>query len=254
MKRVQSLGHRGFLSAAPENTLASFRKAIELKPDMIECDVRRTSDGRLIVIHDRRVDRTTNGTGEVAEMTFDELRSLDAGSWFGPEYAGERLPTLDELLDLSRGKTSLVIEIKADGVEEQVLRAVLARDMADEVYLIEQDLMRPVIPFYQAVGDCLVSTSPLVWQLPKPVDADAIRLANEKANLAGAILGIHHTKITPDLVEATHAADMGIMGWPVDVEEDIRAMVGMGVDVLSTNDLANLHQVLRDMGLRADAP
>lgn len=251
MHRVESLGHRGFLSAAPENTLAGFRRAIELKPDMIECDVRRSSDGHLIVIHDASVDRTTNGTGEVAEKTLDELRSLDAGDWFSPEFAGERLPTLDEVLDASKGKTKLVIEIKADGVEEQVLQAVCSRGMAQEVYLIREDLMRPVIPFYRITGDRLVPVTPLVWRIEKPVDADAI-MAHDQAELAGAILGIHYRRITRDLVEATHAADMGIMGWPVDTEDDIRAMVEMGVDILSTNHLAVLHRVLKDMGLRPD--
>lgn len=84
------IAHRGASAYAPENTFAAFEKAVELGADFIELDIQITKDGKLAVIHDDKVDRTTNGTGFVREYTMNELEQLDAGSWFGPEYQGEK--------------------------------------------------------------------------------------------------------------------------------------------------------------------
>ena len=93
------VAHRGLLRHAPENTLANFRACLELRLGF-EFDVQRTKDGQLVCLHDTTVDRTTDGSGSVAEMTLAEVRELDAGSWFAPEFSGERVPTVDEVLKL----------------------------------------------------------------------------------------------------------------------------------------------------------
>lgn len=93
------VAHRGLLRHAPENTLASFRACLELRLGF-EFDVQATKDGQLVCIHDGTVDRTTNGTGRVADLTLAEIRRLDAGSWFDPRFAGERVPTMEEVLSL----------------------------------------------------------------------------------------------------------------------------------------------------------
>jgi len=110
--RVVDVAHRGGAAYAPENTMAAFMNGFELKADFIELDVAMTKDGVLIVIHDDTVDRTTNGTGKVVDLTYDYIRTLDAGSWFSPEFAGEHVPTLGEVLDAFRGKIGILIEIK----------------------------------------------------------------------------------------------------------------------------------------------
>ena len=92
--------HRGNSRFFPENTLAAFRSALELKPDMLETDLHMTSDGHLVIMHDHLVDRTTDGTGLVREKTLAEMRALDAGAWKGEEFRGERAPTFEEFLDL----------------------------------------------------------------------------------------------------------------------------------------------------------
>ncbi len=99
--RTQVYAHRGFAARAPENTLPAFALAIEVGADGIEFDVQMTVDGELIVIHDDTLDRTTDGSGQVAHQTLHDLRRLDAGSWFAPEFAGVRVPTLDEVLALA---------------------------------------------------------------------------------------------------------------------------------------------------------
>ncbi|WP_020569469.1 glycerophosphodiester phosphodiesterase family protein [Neolewinella persica] len=113
------IAHRGGAQLAPENTLAAFRNAVELNADYYELDVKISSDDSLMVMHDATVDRTTNGTGNVSEMTYSELRALDAGSWFGPEFAGEKIPTLSEALEVAFTSTNnigVVIELKSTDV------------------------------------------------------------------------------------------------------------------------------------------
>src|SRR5438552_7713720 len=103
--RIIAVGHRGAAGLEPENTLRSFRRAIELECDMAECDVHRTRDDQLAIIHDETVDRTTNGSGPTSSFTLAELQRLDAGD-------GERIPTLDEVLETVKGHLKLLVELK----------------------------------------------------------------------------------------------------------------------------------------------
>lgn len=107
------VGHRGSSGDAPENTIASFSKAIDDCADMIEADIQMSRDGQIMVIHDKTLERTTNGSGLVKDFTLDELKKYDAGGWFDKRYEGERIPTLDELIELIKGKAYLNIEIKS---------------------------------------------------------------------------------------------------------------------------------------------
>jgi glycerophosphoryl diester phosphodiesterase len=106
------VAHRGSSSRAPENTLASFRRALEDGADAVECDVRLTRDGQVVVIHDPVLRRTTDGRGLVAEHTLRELRELSAGRWFHRKFAAEQIPTLDELLAVTAGRCGVNVEIK----------------------------------------------------------------------------------------------------------------------------------------------
>lgn len=132
-KKMVNIAHRGASGHAPENTMAAFEKAFEMKADYIEIDVQMTKDGELIAIHDTTVDRTTNGTGSVGDYTLEEIQQLDAGSWFGQEFAGEQIPTFEEIIDTYRGKIGLLIELKSPelypGVEEKVAEALIERNM-----------------------------------------------------------------------------------------------------------------------------
>jgi glycerophosphoryl diester phosphodiesterase len=132
------IGHRGAAAVAPENTIASFRRAVELGAQAVELDVQRTKDGHLVVMHDDTVDRTTDGTGHVAELTLARIRRLDAGSWNGTAFAGERVPTLDELGDALRPEILLFVEIKGTADQgtlrpQRVLRSPHASHVGDTV-------------------------------------------------------------------------------------------------------------------------
>lgn len=128
-----NVAHRGASGHASENTMAAFEKAFEMKADFIEIDVQMTRDGRLVAIHDTTVNRTTNGNGFVGDYTLEEIQQLDAGSWFGEEFAGERVPTFEEIIDEYRGKIRILIELKSPelypGMEEKVAEALIRRNM-----------------------------------------------------------------------------------------------------------------------------
>nr|WP_245837362.1 glycerophosphodiester phosphodiesterase [Virgibacillus phasianinus] len=123
-QQMVNIAHRGASGHAPENTMVAFEKAFEMKADYIEIDVQMTKDGKLVIIHDTTVDRTTDGTGNVGDFTLNELQQLDAGSWFGKEFAGVKIPTFKEVLDAYRGKIGILIELKSPelypGIEEKV--------------------------------------------------------------------------------------------------------------------------------------
>lgn len=121
---MEVIGHRGAAALAPENTFASFDVALRLGVDAIETDVQSTSDGHLVLIHDDRLERTTNGEGLVCETPWAVLRELDAGGWFGPQYRGERIPELRPFLERYAQQIPIALEIKQAGVEMQSLETV----------------------------------------------------------------------------------------------------------------------------------
>ena len=130
---MQVIGHRGAAALAPENTWIGFDRALALGVNAIETDVQATSDGVLVLIHDLRLDRTTDGQGLVAETPWSEVRGLDAGSWFDPQYRGARIPLLDETLARYGKRTHIALEIKQPGIEIEVLQRVKALELLDAV-------------------------------------------------------------------------------------------------------------------------
>ncbi len=134
-------GHRGASSLCPENTISAFEKAIEVGADGIELDVHLSKDGRLVVCHDETVDRTTDGSGAIAALDSEEIRRFDAGSWFAPEYRGQRIPLLDDVLQLVRDRAMIVnIELKTNivaykGIEAKVAELVARFDLDSRVII-----------------------------------------------------------------------------------------------------------------------
>jgi len=137
---MKVIGHRGALGLAPENTFAGFDLALEMGVDGIETDVQRTKDGKLVLFHDFRLDRTTNGTGVLQETTWQELQHLDVGSWFDDKYAGERIPLLIEALQRYGTRSSFDLEIKQSGIEYEVLKLVAQLKLLDRIVFTSRDL------------------------------------------------------------------------------------------------------------------
>src|SRR6266568_4664962 len=133
-RRVVAISHRGEHLHHPENTLPAFEEAIRLGTDFIEVDVRTTADGKLVLSHDGKVDRRTNGQGDVAKMSFDEIRKLDAGIKSGPQFAGTKVPTFDEALDLARGKIGIYVDVKQASAKDLVTH-IDGHGMTDHVVI-----------------------------------------------------------------------------------------------------------------------
>lgn len=138
--RILNFGHRGASHDAPQNTLAAFELAVQYGADGVELDVYLTRDGHLVVIHDELVDKTTDGTGPVTAMTLAEVRELDAGSYFDPAFAGQRVPTLDEVFAAVGQQLLINVELKGmswrqDGLEAAVAAEIARHDMAERVLI-----------------------------------------------------------------------------------------------------------------------
>jgi glycerophosphoryl diester phosphodiesterase len=150
------VGHRGTMKFAPENTIAAHDKAIEMGARAIEMDVRMTKDGEFVVMHEPFVNRTTNGSGLVSQMSLAEIKALDAGSWFSPEFAGERVPTLREALRNIKGRAAIDIDFKAGPANSsELITEILDEEGFDDGSLVtifvrawNYEKMKPLPPRY----------------------------------------------------------------------------------------------------------
>jgi glycerophosphoryl diester phosphodiesterase len=229
------MAHRGASGTFPENTLSAFRAAIDAKADMCELDVQLTRDGALVVIHDDTVDRTTDGKGEVAELTLAELKLLDAGAKFkNGAVKGERIPTLDEVFDVTAGKCGLNIELKGGGTEHQVAQIMQAREAFGDsmVSSFNWEYLKKIQQLHFNIRIALLADD-------KPVDL----MMNAVAMRAHAI-NPRWDMVTPDLCKAAHERNLKVYTWTVDADARMRALMEAGVDGIMTNYPERLRTVL----------
>src|SRR5438552_537414 len=234
MNRILVTGHRGAAGLEPENTVRSFRRACELGVDRVETDVRLTRDTHLVCMHDATVDRTTNSTGAVADLTFAELRRLDAGQ-------REHVPTLQEAIAAVRGQAVLQIELKGEGTVAPTLGVLEAAGMRPEEVLLTCFEASRLETVRARRPDLPVS---LLFGQPPP---DAIARAQA---VGASSISIQHTHLTREWVEAAHAAGLEIRGWNPDTREEMEQTLALGVDGLGSNRPDILIELLRERGLR----
>lgn len=231
-KQVENVAHRGATGYAPENTIAAFDLAVDMKADYIEIDVQRSKDGKLVLIHDTTVDRTTDGTGKVGDLTFEQLRSLDAGSWKGEQFVGELIPTFEEILDRYHGKIGILIELKAPelypGIEEQVAEVLKERNLdkpQNEKIIIQSfnfesvkrvDQLLPQVP----VGVLTSNRADTTFE--------ALQEFSTYADWFNPSYGI----VTEELVNQVHSQGMQIGSWTVRSQEAADFLLEMGVDAI----------------------
>lgn len=228
-----NLAHRGASAYAPANTLAAFRLAEELGADGVELDVHLSADGAIVVIHDFTVDATTDGHGHVRDMTLAELKRLDAGSWFDPRFAGERIPTLEEVVEALGTHMVLNIELKALGLRSQGLEQAV-------VDLVHRHDIAP--------RTILSSFNPLVlWRLrrldpalPRGLLYDAslplpLRRAWLRPLVRPAALHPHHSLVHARSVTWAHAGGYRVHTWTVDEPTEMRRLIELDVDGIITN-------------------
>lgn len=270
-RAIEVIAHRGASAYAPENTLISFKRAATLGADWFELDCTLSKDDEIIVIHDDTIDRTTDYSGRVRDLTLKQLKRYDAGSWFDSQFGGERIPTLDESLDLVNRHIGVYIEIKSSDddrdLEGRLLKLAQDRDgllpeHGDEVIaLIESSntrnlaLTRKVI---QAVRDrrlrkrvVIQSFSPIVCAIAL-IEAPELRtemLAYDQKDdlriwarygqwaewLNPKGFNISADRVTEELVREMHEAGRTVAVWTVNEESEMRAFARMGVDAIITN-------------------
>lgn len=228
------LAHRGFSGAYPENSPLAFRKAVEeTDADGIESDVHITKDGVLVIFHDPRVERTSDGHGWIRDHTYEDLLSLDIGSWKSPAFAGERIWTLDQLLgfcDETGKRLNLELknyEVFYEGLEERVIDAVRRRKMEDRVFVssfnhLSMRRFKELCPEMEAG---LLYDKPLL-------DMGHYLERSDADNMHPRYLLLQYQR---ELVDLFHGRGMGVHTWTVNEEADIRDMIGLGVDGIISN-------------------
>lgn len=229
-----NVAHRGFSSIAPENTLAAIKAAIDAGADGCEFDVYRCKDGTVVLMHDKTVDRTTNGSGRVTEMSLSGLQQLDAGSWKDKKYASETVPTLRQALMLLRGTgCQPVIEIKMEGIEDQVIKDVRDLEMVDDV---------AVIAFSKTVVARIRQLEPRLtcaWLCGDNLDGTAGQQADwlaSQANECGAkLLDLSYKMLSPELIAELKSRGFGVWTWTVNEVPVMRALADWGIDSITTD-------------------
>ena len=225
------IGHRGASGLEPENTLASFRRALELGADGVECDIHLSRDGQAMVIHDPTLQRTTNGNGAVAEMDLAQLRRLDAGH-------GERIPTLEELLELIRGRGQVFCELKGKGSAAPAAKVVAEHGMTDHVLFIclELDMLAEIRRQGEQfrIGGLFGYSHPVNWPALATLRAEAMLPYYRMVSLA-MLDAAHHAPGLADPGIPRLAGPLAVYPWTVDHLPDMRAMFALGVDAVITN-------------------
>jgi len=218
LTKVLVIAHRGASGYEPENTLRSVERALELGADMVEVDVHASRDEYMVVIHDARLERTTDGKGYVKDMTLKELKKLDAG-------LGEQIPTLEEVIQVVKGKAQLVVELKVPGTEERVLQEIKENRLEDEAVITS--FYHPVI---RRVKELNPNAQAGVIIASRPIKPAQLAL-DAKANA----LFPKYTFVDQQMVLVAHKNNLVVYPWTVDTLSEINPLIKMGVDGIVTN-------------------
>jgi len=238
---TRASAHRGDCKSAPENTLPAFESAVRKRAHQIEFDVRFSKDRHLVIIHDSTVDRTTNGKGAVADLSFEELRRLDAGSWFSPRYSGTRIPTLREVLEaIPSGIMCNVHLSNFPGLAADTARLIAEMDRVQQCVLActrEQAAEAKAVAPGLRICNMSGQRSWLPAYAKDTIDARAefIQVISGLDGLVGAVRQLHGNNISVNFFGAQDDAL-------------IRKLVEAGVDYILTDDLDLCLKVLAEFG------
>ena len=211
------IGHRGARAYEPENTLLSFKKALDLGVNAVELDVRRTKDGKLVVIHDEKVDRTTDGEGLVRELTLEEIKQLTTEK-------GQKIPTFEEALGFLDKKVKILIELKETGIEEQVVQAVQERGLVENVLVISflEEALRKVKALNKSI-----ETGFIYVRHKNPIKT-ALELG------ASYLLPLYRFTHTRN-VQKAHENGLKIIVWTINKREEALEYIKKGVDGITSD-------------------
>lgn len=236
------VAHRGLLLHAPENTIANFRACLELRLGF-EFDVQRTKDGQLVCIHDDTVERTTNGEGQVSGLTLDQIKALDAGNWFDPKFAGERVPTIEEVMSLlteyKEHDVLVAVDLKSADVGREVVQLAEKYKVLDRLLFIGRTITEPQVRSQIKAASKNAQTATVANDtdefptalaaansdcvyfryLPPKEQIEAVRAANKRSFIAGKTVSDN----VPD--NWKQVVEVGIDGILTDYPLELRAML-----------------------------
>lgn len=231
------VAHRGAAGYAPENTMAAFYKAKELKADYIELDIQITKDGEIVVIHDQKVDRTTNGVGEVKEFTYHDLTKLDAGEWFHTKFKGEKIPTLKQVISEFYGQMGILIEIKHPtlypGIEQKLatlLNEIVGEDNLSESQIIVQSFDFELLQRLNQIS----SNIPLGLLVKYRVQGISTAQLKDWTSIVQYI-NPNKALITKKLVKKIHSYKVKVIPYTVRDKKSINGLVNAEVDGIVTD-------------------
>lgn len=243
--KTKIIGHRGGAAGYPENTLASFKKAVELGADGVEFDVQLTKDGEVVVIHDELIDRTMTGSGLVKDYTLAELRQLNAGEFFSPKFKAEKIPTLAEVLDVVKDLEVINIELKNylpyPELEEKVLKLVDQFELRDQTIIssFNHYSLQKVKKLQPEIKTgCLLMSK-------------MINSADYAFKRGFDALHLHFLTADQEVVDKAHFMGMQLNVYTVNFPEAVLELLAKGVDMIITDDL-EMALELRDKNLNSN--
>ena len=240
---VMVVAHRGFSGEAPENTLAAFRKAIEVESDMLELDVQLSKDKEIVVIHDEGLERATNGQGKVADFTLKELKKLDAGFRFGPQFSGERIPTLKGVLKLAQGRVGVNIEIKSPSQGQYSIVELADRTLRE---VTREKMLNQVIfsSFNPMALERIKAKEPLAW-VALLYHKDWNFLQEVTGGNSWPVLNLRSNFLTKGKITKIHQQGMKVNVYTVNSEEEMEQFIRWGIDGIITNQPGRLIKILQ---------
>ena len=236
--------HRGFSTAAPENTLPALEMALAAGADVAEIDVKLTRDGQLVLMHDATLDRTTTGHGSVGAASLAEIKALDAGSWFGAAFAGTEVPTLDEVLDWSQGRLGILLEMKncperGPKFIDAVIETIERHDAAG--YVIPAGFDHP------SVGE--VARRRPDWTVEIIMNCRLADVVHAALAAGSKFVSLEPEYAVKADVDAMHAAGIAVLTTVLSIEHG-RDLLDMGVDFFEANDVDMAVAALKAVGRR----
>ncbi|MFX1376642.1 MAG: glycerophosphodiester phosphodiesterase [Promethearchaeota archaeon] len=230
------IAHRGASNIAPENTLKAYKKAIELKADFIELDVHETKDGELVITHDENIHRITGKQGHIKDFSLKQLKSLDFGE-------GEKIPTLQEVIELIRGNIYLNCEIKVENISQKVIELFKKYQIIDAV-IVSSFLHNELLKFQKIEPNLkLASLEPTQYEPKYSWDVKKKMIQFCITNNLFAINPFYHL-VNQQFVDFAHNNHVKVFPWTVDSKPLIRRLIKLGVDGIITNDISNTKTII----------
>ncbi len=223
------IAHRGASGIAPENTLAAFKKAIEIGVDAVELDLQGTADRQVVVIHDALLDRTTDQSGQIKDISLETIKKADAGTWFDPKFAGESVPTLTEALVSIADNAIALLEIKDVSITESVVRIVQKMDM------VEQSV---IISFNTSAIQTVRSLEPRLptgYIIGSKENIEPIQLCQQLGLLGSSLLNVDHRLVTEDFIYEIRRRGITLWCWTVDDIDRMRELQELGIQGITSN-------------------